>query len=89
MIPKDKNIPQTLLEFCSFLPSVGERKRKCSAEHPGNGLNCSEAHLHKGLPVLVLLEAISGCLQVLKLSGKEEFKGLTCLGHETTKFRVR
>ena len=88
MTPKDKNIPQTICEFCSFSSSAGERKPRFSVEHPGNGLNCSATHLHKGLPTLVPLEAIFGCLQVMKLSGKEEFKGLTCLGHETTEFRV-
>ncbi len=88
MTPKDKNIPQTLCEFRSILPNAGERKPKCSAEHPGNGLNCSVAHLDKGLPALVLLEAISGCLHVMKLSGKDAFKGLTCLGHEITKIKI-
>ena len=87
MTPKDKNIPQTLCEFCSISPSVGERGPKCSAEHPGSGLNCSAAHLHKGLPELVPLEAIFGCLQVIKLY-REAFKGVTCLGHEATKIRV-
>ena len=86
MTPKYNNIPQTLCEFHSFSPSVGERKPKCSAEHPGSGLNFSTSHLHKGLPALVPLEAISGCLQVMKLFGKEAFKGVTCLGHETTEF---
>lgn len=84
MTPKDKNIPQTLCEFCSFSPSVGERKPKCSTEHPVSGLNYSAARLHKGLPTLVPLEVIFGCLQVMKLSGKEAFKGVTYLGHETT-----
>ena len=82
MIPKDKNIPQTLCEFHSFSPSTGERKPKCSAEHPSSGINYFAMHLHKGLPALVPLEAISGCVQVMKLSGKEAFKGVTCLGHE-------
>lgn len=85
MNPKDKDIPQTLCEFHSFSPSAGERKPKCSGEHPSSGLNYSIAHLHKVLPALVPLEAISRCLQVMKLSGKA-FKGLTCLGHETTEF---
>lgn len=88
MTPKDKNIPQTLCEFFSFSPNVGERKPKCFAEHPGSGLNYSATNLHNGLPALVPLEAIFGCLQVMKLSRKEAFKGVTCLGHETTKFRV-
>ena len=76
-------------EFRSFSPSVGERKPKCSTEHPSSGLNCSTVYLHKGLPALVPLEVLSGCLQVMKLSGKEAFKGVTCLGHEATEFRVR
>jgi len=88
MNPKDKNIPQTLCEFRSCSPNKGERKPKCSVEHPGSGLNYSIVHLHKGLPALVPLEAIFGCLQVMKLSEREAFKGLTCLGHETTEFRV-
>ena len=88
MTPKDKNIPQTLCEFCSFSPDAGERKPKCYAEHRGRGLNYSEAHLHKGLPMLIPLEAISGCLQVMKLFGKEAFKGVTCLGNEATEIRV-
>jgi len=88
MTPKDKNIPQTLCEIHSFLARVGERKPKCSVEHLGSGLNCYAAHLHKGLPALVHLEEIFRCPQVMKLSGKEAFKGLTCLGHETTKFMV-
>jgi len=88
MSPHDKNIPQTLCEFQSSAPSVGERKSKFSTEHPGSELTCSAMHLHKGLPTLVPLEAIFGCLQVMKLSGKEAFKGLTCLGHETIDFRV-
>ena len=89
MTPKDNNIPQTLCEFRSFSPDVGERELKCSAEHRGNGLNYSPAHLHKGVPALVPLEAISGCLQVMKLSGKEALKAVTCLGHETTEIKVR
>ena len=88
MTLEDRNIPQTLCEFLSISPSVGERKPKCSTEHPGSGLNCSAAHLHKGLPTLVPLEAISRCLQVMKLSGKEAFKGVTCLGNEATEIRV-
>lgn len=88
MTQKDKNIPQTLCEFCSFLPNVGERKPMCSIEHLGSGLNCSAEPLHKGLPMLVPLEAISRCLQVMKLSGKEAFKGVTYLEHEVTKIRV-
>ena len=88
MTPKDKNIPQTLCEFHSFSPIVGEKKPKCSAEHPSSGLNCSAVHIYKVLPTLVPLEAISGCLQVMKLSGKEAFKGVTCLGHVATKIRV-
>ena len=88
MTPNDKNIPQTLCEFHSFLPSVGERKPKCSVEHPGSGINCSATHLYKSLPALVPLEAIFGCLQVIKLSGKEAFKGVNCLGHEETEIRV-
>jgi len=88
MTPKDKNIPQTLCEFHSFSPNAGERKPKCSIEHLGSGLNYFAAHLYKGLPVLVSLEVISRCLQVMKLSGKEAFKGVTCLGHETTEIRV-
>lgn len=88
MTPKNKNIPQTLCEFHSFSPSRGERKPKCSIEHPGSGLNCSTVLLYKGLPTLVPLETFSGCLQVMKLSGKEAFKGVTRLGHEETEFRV-
>ena len=88
MTPKDKNIPQTLCEFSSFSPNTGERKPKCFAEHLSSGLNCSAVHLHKGLLALVPLEAIYGCLQVMKLFGKEAFKGVTCLGHEATEFRV-
>ena len=88
MTPKDKNIPQTLCEFRSFSPNTGERKPMCSDNHPGSGLNCSAMHLHKGLPTLVPLEAIFGCLQVMKLSGKEALKGLTYLGNETVEFRV-
>ena len=88
MTPKDKNIPQTLCEFLSFSPNTGERKPKCSVEHPGSGLSYSTVHLYKGLPVLVPLEVISGCFQVMKLSGKEAFKGVTCLGNEATKIRV-
>ena len=88
MSPKDKNIPQTLCEFRSFSPNAGERKPKCSAEHPRSGLNCSAAHLYKGLPTLVRLEAISVCLQVMKLFGKEAFEGVTCLGHVATESRV-
>ena len=88
MTPKDNNIPQTLCEFFSNSPSTGERKPKFSVEHPGSGINCSAVHLHKGLPALVPLDVISGCLQVMKLSGKEAFKGVTCLGHEATKIRV-
>lgn len=88
MTPKDKNIPQTLCEFCSFSPSAGERKPKCSVEHCGSGLNYSAVHLHKGLPLLVPLEEISRGLQVKKLFGKEAFKGLTFLGHETIEFKV-
>jgi len=87
MTPKDKNIPQTLCEFRSHSPNAGERKPKCSAEHPDSGLKCSAMHLHKGLPTLVPLQAISGCLQVMKLYVKEAFKGVTCLEHETTKVR--
>ena len=88
MTPKYNTIPQTLCEFLSISPSAGERKPKCSAEHPSSGLNCSAMRLYKGLPALVPLEAIFGCLQVMKLSGREEFKGVTCLGHETTKIRI-
>ena len=88
MTPKDKNIPQSLCEFRSISLSVGERKPKCSAEHPGSRLNYSVTHLHKGLPTLDPLEAIFGCLQVMKLSGKEAFKRVTCLGHEATEIRV-
>jgi len=62
MTPKDKNIPQTLCEFHSFSPSASERKPKCFAKHPGSGLNCSIVCLHNDLPMLVPLEAISGCL---------------------------
>ncbi len=85
---KDKNIPQTLCEFFSFSPNTGERKPKCSAEHLISRLNCFSMHLHKGLPILVPLEEISVCLQVMKLSRKEAFKWVTCLWHEATKFRV-
>ena len=88
MTPKDKNILQTLCEFHSISPNAGERKPKFSAEHPSSGLNYSTVHLYKGLPVLVPLKTISGCLQVMKLSGKEEFKGVTCLGHEAIEIRV-
>ena len=88
MTPKDKNILQTLCEFHSFSPGVGERKPKCSTDHPSSGVNCSSTHLHNGLPALVPLDSISGCLQVMKLSGKEEVKGVTCLGHEATEIRV-
>ena len=88
MTPRDKNIPQTLCEFLSISPSTGERKPKCSTEHPSSGLNYSAVHLHNGLLVLVPVEAISGCLQVMKLSGKEAFKGVNCLGHEATEIRV-
>ena len=88
MTPKDKNIPQTLCEICSFSPSAGERKPKCSTEHPGGGLNYSAMHLYKGLSALVPLEVISRCLLVMKLSRKEEFKGVTFLGHEATEIRV-
>ena len=88
MTPKDKNIPQTLCEFSSFSTNVGERKPKCSAEHPSSGLNCSAAQPHKGLLALVPLEVISGCLHIMKLSRKEAFKGVTCLGHEATEIRV-
>lgn len=88
MTPKDKNIPQTLCEFHSIFPNAGERKPNYSLEHPGSGLNFSVVNLYKGLPTLVLLEAIFGCLQVMKLFRKEAFKGVTCLGHETTKIRV-
>ena len=88
MTPKDKNIAQNLCEFFSFLPSTGERKLKFSVEHPGSGLNYSAAHPDMGLPALVPLEVISRCLQVMKLSGKEEFKMVTCLGHVATQIRV-
>ena len=88
MTSKDKNIPQTLCEFRSFSPSAGERKHKCFEEDPSSGLNCSATHLHKGLPALVPLEVIFGCLQVMKLSGKEAFKRVTCLGHVATEIRV-
>jgi len=88
MTPKDKNIHQMLCEFCSFSPNAGEWKPKFFAEHLGSGLNCSAMHLHKGLPTLVPLEAVSRCLHVMKLCGKEEFKGVTCLGHEVTEIRV-
>ena len=88
MTPKDKNIPQTLCEFCSFSPNTGERKPMSSADHPSSGVNYSAVQLIKGLPMLVPLKANSGCLQVMKLSGKEAFKGVTCLWHETTETRV-
>lgn len=85
MTPKYKNIPQTLCEFHSFSPSVGEGKPKCSTKHPGSGLNYSTMHFNKVLPVLVPLEAIYGYLQFMKLSGKEPFKGVTCLRHDQLK----
>ena len=88
MAPEDKNIPRNICEFRSISPSAGERKPKCSAEHPRSGLNYSAAHLYKGLPTLVPLEAISRCLQVMKLSGKEALKEVTCLGHVATEIRV-
>lgn len=88
MTQKNKNIPQTLCEFHSFLARTGDRNPKCSAEYPGSGFNYSTTHIHKGLPSLVPLETISRYLQVMKLFGKEAFKGLTCLGHETTESRV-
>ena len=37
---------------------------------------------------MVPLEATSRCLQVMKLSRKEEFKGVTCLGHVAIEIRV-
>ena len=55
---------------------------------PWHGLNYSAVQLYKGLATLVPLQDIFGCLQVMKLSRKEALKGLTCLGHETTDFRV-
>jgi len=88
MTLKDNNIPQTLCEFRSFSPNIGKIKHKCSVEHPRSGLNCSTAHPYKGLLALVSLEAISGCLQVVKLFGKEASKGVTCLGHVATEIRV-
>ena len=88
MSPKDKNIPKALCEFCSFSPRTSERKPKCSVEHPGSGPNYSTVHLHKGLPALVPLEAIFGCLQVMKLFGNEAFKGVTCLGHVAIEIRL-
>ena len=88
MTPKDKNIAQTLCEFRSFSPNACEMKPKCSAEHLGSGISCFVVHLYKGLPTLVPLEAIFGCLQAMKLFGKEAFKGMTFLGHEATEIRV-
>ena len=88
MNPKDNNIPQTLCEFCSISPNAGERKPKCSAEHPGSGLKCSATHLYKGLPALVPLNGIVGYPKAMKLFGKEAFKGVTCLGHEAIEIRV-
>lgn len=88
MTPKDKNIPKTLCEFRSISPNTGERKPKCYVKLLGSGLNCSVVHLHKGLPALVPLEVIFGCLQVMKLSGKEVLKGVTFLGHVATEIRV-
>ena len=74
---EDKNILRTVCGFFSILPNAGQSGPKCSTEHP-----CM------GLPTLVLQGVILGCIQAMKLSEKEEFKRLTCLGHVATEIRV-